>query len=172
MQNIIVVLLNKAFFALDLYSLIVVIIYILIAAVISILFINFSLGKELRLFNNCRRPIMIFKSSREDMEIETKLLRDTKLFNIPEEPTDKHQNIDRIKEHSLIIIGYSDGMENFSNIYDGAKRAGIPVIVYSKTEIPPNIKDLLRTYSWFSICQFPLRLLNDVFTILSTFPAK
>jgi len=113
---------------------------------------------------------MIFKSNGEDMELETKLLRDSKLFNIPEDPTDKHQNIDRIKNHSLIIIGYSNNMSNFDAIFTGAKSAGIPVIIYSKDRIPDDVFQGLRDYSWYSTCQVPLRLINDVFTILSTFP--
>jgi len=115
---------------------------------------------------------MIFKSTDEDMEIETKLLRDSKLFNVPEDPTNKHQNIDRIKNHSLIIIGYSEGMANFDDIFNGAKNAGVPVIIYSKNKIPDDVFNKLRNYSWYSTCQVPLRLINDVFTILSTFPNK
>lgn len=106
------------------------------------------------------------------MEIETKLLRDAKIFNIPEEPTDKYQNLDRIKDHGLVIVGYSNLMNNFNNIFEGAINAGIPIIVYSKNTIPKNVFNRLRSYSWYSTCQVPLRLLNDVFTILSTFPNK
>lgn len=164
-------LVYKAFFALDVYSLVAFIVYVLIAAILVVLFALFFFRKELRLYKNCRRPIMIFKSSGEDMEIETKLLRDTKLFNIPEDPTDKHQNIDRIKNHSLIVIGYSPNMANFKNIYAGAKNYRLPVIVYTKSDLG-KVRDSLNDYSFYSICQCPLRLLNDVFTILSTFPNK
>jgi len=158
--------------ALDIYSLVVFVIYFIPLVLICYAFLRFFFRKEIRLFNNRSRPIMIFKSSGEDMEVETKLLRDSKLFNIPEDPTDKHQNIDRIKDHSLIIIGYSAGMTNFDDIFTGAKSAGIPTIVYSKDKIPDAIFKKLRNYSWYSTCQVPLRLVNDVFTILSTFPNK
>ena len=63
-------------------------------------------------------------------------------------------------------------MTNFDDIFNGAKNAGVPAIVYSKNEIPKNVFDSLRNYSWYSTCQVPLRLVNDVFTILSTFPNK
>lgn len=163
---------NNFLIALDFYSFIVFAFYFIFGAVTCIAFLSFFFRKELRLFKNRRRPIMIFKSPGEDMENETKLLKDSKLFNIPEEPTDKHQNIDRIKDHSLIIIGYSDGMANFDNIFNGAKNSAVPVIVYSKNRIPDEIFNELRNYSWYSTCQVPLRLINDVFTILSTFPKR
>jgi hypothetical protein len=158
--------------ALDVYSVILFFVYFVLGVVACFAFFTFFFRKEIRLFKNRKRPIMIFKSAGEDMEIETKLLRDSQLFNIPEEPTDKHQNIDRIKNHSLIIIGYSAGMTNFEDIFNGAKNAGIPVIIYSKDKIPDDIFNKLRNYSWYSSCQVPLRLINDVFTILSTFPNK
>jgi hypothetical protein len=158
--------------ALDVYSVILFFVYFVLGVVACFAFFTFFFRKEIRLFKNRKRPIMIFKSAGEDMEIETKLLRDNQLFNIPEEPTDKHQNIDRIKNHSLIIIGYSAGMTNFEDIFNGAKNAGIPVIIYSKDKIPDDIFNKLRNYSWYSSCQVPLRLINDVFTILSTFPNK
>ncbi len=158
--------------AMDIYSLIAFASYFILGALVCLAFLKFFFRKEIRLFNNRSRPIMIFKSASQDMEIETKLLRDSRLFNIPEDPTDKHQNIDRIKDHSLIIIGYSEDMTNFDDIFNGAKNAGIPVIVYSKNKIPDGVFNKLRDYSWYSTCQVPLRLINDVFTILSTFPDK
>src|SRR5688572_8921494 len=54
-------------------------------------FIRFLIWKEIRLFFNRKRPIMIFKSHEQSMEIETKLLRDTGLFTIREEPVEHHQ---------------------------------------------------------------------------------
>lgn len=135
-------------------------------------FLRFSIFKALRLFRNRQRPIMIFKSKGEDMQVETKLLRDCKLFNIPEEPTDKLQDINRITNHCLVIIGYSTAMKDFNKIYEGVQRFGVPVIIYSKGNIPVNSMKTIKEYPWYSVCQVPLRLLNDVFTVLSTFPEK
>ena len=135
-------------------------------------FLRFSIFKALRLFRNRQRPILIFKSQGEDMQVETKLLRDCKLFNIPEEPTDKLQDINRITNHCLVIIGYSTGMKDFNKIYKGVQRFGVPVIIYSKGNIPASAMKTIKEYPWYSVCQVPLRLLNDVFTVLSTFPEK
>jgi hypothetical protein len=155
-----------------LYTLITFLIAFVAASVACFGFLYFFFRKEIRLFKNRKRPIMIFKSAGNNMVLEVKLLRDCKFFNIPEEPTEAPQNIDRIRNHSLVIIGYSSSMDisDFEKIYNGVKNAGIPVIVYSKERIPDDVFRMLRDYSYYSTCQVPLRLLNDVFTILSTFP--
>ena len=147
---------------------------VLLAGVVTFgfAFFKFSFFKALRLFRNRQRPIMIFKSKSEDMEVETKLLRDCKLFNIPEDPTDKLQDTNRITNHCLVIIGFSPAMKDFDQIYEGVQRFGVPVIIYSKRSIPAKVLKTIKKYPWYSVCQVPLRLLNDVFTVLSTFPEK
>ncbi|MBI2470381.1 MAG: hypothetical protein HYV59_03960 [Planctomycetes bacterium] len=123
------------------------------------------------MFKNRKRPIMIFKSQDQSMELETKLLRDSKFFNVPEDPTDNPRNTDRIKNHGLIIVGYSKGMDGFQNILSAAKSKQIPIIIYAAPKAIDE-KDLeeICKYSYNSMCNTPLRLVNDVFTILSTFP--
>jgi hypothetical protein len=158
---------NNFLYIKDTYSAIVAIGFLIIGVVA---FGYFFIPKEIRLYRNRRRPIMIFKSKGEPMEVETKLLRDSRLFNIPENPTDQHQYANMIKNHSLVIIGYSPKMKNFKEVLDGVIRAKVPVIIYSQRNIPDNVLKELRKYPWHSICQFPLRLINDTFVILSTFP--
>ncbi len=158
--------------AVDVYT----IIWIVISNVILYFcFFRFFFLKERRLFKNRKRPIMIFKSKDQSMEIETKLLRDSKFFNVPEDPTDRHQNTDRITNHGLIIVGYSLGMDGFKNILSAAKDKQIPIIIYSaQGAIVQGGEDsrLISSYSYHSVCNVPLRLVNDVFTILSTFPHR
>lgn len=48
--------------------------------------LRFIYRKEIRLFNNAKRPIMIFKCDGMNMEIETQMLRDIGFFNINEQP--------------------------------------------------------------------------------------
>lgn len=158
--------------AIDVYT----IIWIIISNVILYFcFFRFFFLKERRLFKNRKRPIMIFKSKDQSMEIETKLLRDSKFFNVPDDPTDRHQNTDFITNHGLIIVGYSPGMDGFKNILSAAKDKQIPIIIYAAQEAIKRDGDdskLISSYSYHSICNVPLRLVNDVFTILSTFPHK
>lgn len=163
---------NNMLTAVDVYT----IIWIIISNVILYFcFLRFFFLKERRLYKNRKRPIMIFKSKDLSMELETKLLRDSKFFNIPEDPTDRHQNTDRIKNHGLIIVGYSPGMDGFKNILTTAKDKQIPIIIYAAPGAIGMKGDdykLICSHSYNCTCNFPLRLVNDVFTILSTFPPR
>jgi len=144
------------------------VLYLLFLLLGSFASLRFWYRKEIRLCKNARRPIMIFKSEDSDMEVETKLLRDVGLFHVDEEPTDKHQMTDRLSGYGLVIIGYSKKMKDFDTIFSAVKAAHIPVIVYG--DLPDELAQDLRKYSWHCMCRTPLRLVNDVLGILSTFP--
>lgn len=149
--------------------------HLVVGAVLGVLFIAYVIRKEFRWFKNVRRPIMIFSprgSTILDMKMETKILRDTKFFKIPDDPSDNYQDCHNITNHSLIIVGYEPGMEGFKDILDAVKEAKIPIIVYTKQKLAEADRDLLNSYPWHSVCNFPLKLLSDTFTILSTFPKK
>lgn len=157
---------------LDVYSLISLLIGIGIGLGIGMAFIVFFLKKEWGLFINRRRPIMIFKSEDQNMGIAFNLLSDSKLFKI-ETPTENYQDSVRLNKHSLVIVGYTKKMQGLKNIIDEAKNRRVPVIIYAKpSEIDQEDMKILEAYSYHSICNTPLRLVNDVFTILSTYPNK
>lgn len=128
--------------------------------------------KEARLFLNRKRPIKIFyaKGQALNMAMETKTLRESGFFNIPEDPTDSYQDCHRLANHGLVIIGYTPGMEGLRDILDAVKAKRIPLIVYTKARLAPQDQALLETYPWYSLCNVPLRVVSDAFTILSTFP--
>ena len=58
---------------------------------------------------------MILRAKEGDlsMDLETKLLRDTKLFNLPEKPTDDYQNTDSITDHSFRLSDSNLFLHNF-----------------------------------------------------------
>lgn len=118
------------------------------------------------------KTYLVFKSEAQNMGLETNLLRDSKLFSV-NEPSENYQDIDRLDNHSVIIVGYSPGMNGFEQILQGAKSKKVPLIIYANYEaITPEDAEKLKEYSYHSICNLPLRLMNDVFTILSTYPKK
>ncbi|MDD2807500.1 MAG: hypothetical protein PHW95_03220 [Patescibacteria group bacterium] len=151
-------------------------VYSLVAGMsVGILLIACILRKEFRWFRNVRRPIMIFSpkgSTTLDMKMETKILRDTKFFKIPEDPSDNFQDCHNIANHSLVIVGYEPGMAGFKDILNAVKSVKIPIVVYTKQPLAETDRNLLNSYPWHSVCNFPLKLLSDTFTILSTFPNK
>ncbi len=145
-------------------------VHILSGTVIAFAFLFWFAKKEIRLFRNRRRPIMIFSSVRNSMEMEITMLRDAKLFNIPEGPTSSFQDVNRLGKHGLVIIGYTPKMEGLADILIAVKTKKIPIIVYTKERLDTDEQKLLESYQWYSVCNFPMRLLNDVFATLSTFP--
>ena len=157
---------------LDIYSLTSLLIGVGIGFGIGVAFIVFFLKKEWRLFKNRRRPIMIFKSKDQNMGVAFNLLSDSKLFKI-ETPTENYQDSVRLDKHSLVIVGYTKKMQGLKGIIDEAKNKRVPVIIYAKpNEIDQEDMKILETYSYRSMCNTPLRLVNDVFTILSTYPNR
>lgn len=146
--------------------------YVLFAAVVVLVGVLALVWKrEVRLFRNCRRPIKIFCTpGGPSMEVETKTLRTSGLFNIPEDPTSSYQDCHNITDHGLVIIGYAPRMPGLADILAVVKAKKIPLIVYTKAMLDPDDKALLETYPWYSLCNVPLRVVSDTFSILSTFP--
>lgn len=152
----------------DIPTLITFLFHFLLGAITVFLFIQFFFKKELRLFSNIKRPIMIIKSKGNDMELETKLLNETGFFNI-EEPSSNPQITTNLNKHSLVIIGWSPQMKDFDKIIEKAESKKIPIIVYAKGMIEGADRAKINDYYLHSLCQTPLRLINDVFGIISTF---
>jgi hypothetical protein len=69
-----------------------------------------------------------------------------------------------------VIIGYTPGMQGLKDILDAVKQKRIPLIVYTKERLEDADKALLETYPWYSLCNVPLRVISDAYTILSIFP--
>lgn len=129
------------------------------------------LWKDARLFLNRRRPIKIFYAlGGPNMEMETKTLRQSGFFKIPEDPTSNYQDCHNLTNHGLVIVGYIPGMPGLADIVAAVKAKKIPLIVYTKARLDPADQALLETYPWYSLCNVPLRIVSDAFTILSTFP--
>ncbi len=155
------------------YSTVAIILLIITNIILLISFLKFFLSKEFRLFQNVKRPIKIIRTKKNLMENEIETLKRVGFFNLSEDPFFDHKNLDMIDGHSLVILGYSRDMNNFNDVIDKLENKKIPLIVYSIDQLKTEDLAYLRNkYSWYSLCNFPLKLLNDVFTILSTFPFK
>jgi hypothetical protein len=133
---------------------------------------KFFYKKERRLFKNIRRPICLFATSDTDLKREHKILKRAGFFNVGNISDDiSEADFIRDKENRLIIIGYSPGNANFKAIYDAAKNANTPVVVYSgPNRILPDDMQYIQGYSFHSIANTPLRLISDVFALMSTYP--
>jgi hypothetical protein len=128
--------------------------------------------KEHRLFKNIRRPIGIIATTDSPMNHETQLLKRVGFFNVGE-PSSDGRAVDLMNGNRLIIIGYSPNSQGFREAFIAAKAREIPVIVYAgPTRIIPEDMTLLQSYSHHSMCNTPLRLISDVFAIMSTYPEE
>lgn len=126
--------------------------------------------KERRLFKNLQRPIGIISTEDKPMAHESILLKMVGFFDI-KEPSSDGRAIDLMNGNRLIIIGYSPNSQDFKNAFNAAKQHEIPVIVYAgPTRITEEDMKLLQGYSHHSMCNTPLRLISDVFAMMSTLP--
>lgn len=129
----------------------------------------FVCKKDFRLIQNLRRPIMVIGSSGKDMGLVISLINDAGFFRV-EDPSKTTQNLDRIKRHSVIVVGYTSGESEINKVIERARAKSIPVIVYAApSEINKEDKKLLHGYSYAEMANTPFRLVNLIFSILSTY---
>ncbi len=126
--------------------------------------------KEHRLFKNLQRPVGIIATEDKSMTHESVLLKRVGFFNI-KDPSSDGRAVDLMNGNRLIIIGYSPNSQAFKDAFEAAKQRELPVIVYAgPTRITEDDMKLLQSYSHHSMCNTPLRLISDVFTLMSTLP--
>jgi len=149
-------------------------VFILLGTIVvsGLTFTFFIFRKQWRQHKNLKRPLKIFyaKGQSLNMQVETRTLRDSGFFNIPDDPTDNYQDCHDISDHGLVIVGYTPGMQGLKDILDVVKAKRIPLIVYTKERLNDADKALLESYPWYSLCNVPLRVISDAYTILSIFP--
>jgi hypothetical protein len=131
--------------------------------------IQLAQKKQRRVLANLQRPILVISIDQADMSHQFKLLERVDLFSV--EYSDTSKAVDLIRaNHRLVIVGYSQG-DSFNQIIGKAKTLNIPVIVYARPGAV--LKDDLAQisgYSFASLCNTDVRLVSDVFAIMSTFP--
>jgi len=160
---------------------------ILGAGIIIIILIKavwFIFRREKRFFNNLKKKIIIFAPPKstskdsekpEDMQMELDLLRKTHFFpNLPGEifKNTSHNNLQAIKKDTLVIVGYNKTLkeEYFLKILNKAKEFNVPLILYGYNQLEGKGFDEIKKYPHHSMCETGLRLVNDVFTTLATYP--
>lgn len=155
---------------LDFISFAQILVSVIVSLSVAVGWCCFFYRKERRLYKNIKRSIGIFPTESIDMKHEKNLLDRTKLFDVHMAATDVRAK-DCITDHRLAIIGYSPESDMFREVFCDAKKEKIPVIVYSKPgRIDKEDMELIQGYSNQSMCNTPLRLISDVFAIMSTYP--
>ena len=131
---------------------------------------KFFRKKERRLFTNIKRPIGMVATEDMPMAHEAELLRRVGFFDVGT-PASDGRSTDLMNGYRLVVIGYTPGSSAFKEAFTAAKQREIPVIVYAgPTRISNDDMALLQSYSHHSMCNTPLRLISDVFAVMSTYP--
>lgn len=158
-----------------------VIVAIFFSTLAVILFLAWFFRKELRLYKNLKRPIMIItptdskgkKIAGKEMEVEIEMLKKNNLFNVY---TGSHnfQSLNPKENYCLIVVGYDKNMAGLDDILSKVKSLHIPLIFYTYGEnigaIDDEIKKKITQYPLHLCANFKLTLLNHIFTTLSTYP--
>lgn len=133
--------------------------------------VRLALKKQRRVLANLQRPIMVIGTDGEDMQSQVELLRKVDLFTVDYHRTDKAT--DHLSDdHRLLILGYGNKAQ-FDQAFDCARTRRVPVLVYAKPDsVPKEDREKISGYSFAALCNTDLRLVSDVFAVMSTFPEK
>jgi len=133
--------------------------------------IKLAQKKQKRVLSNLKRPIMVIGTQDADMIDQIKLLKEVDLFTVGDHRGDKATDFVK-PEHRLLIVGYADN-DRFNRAFECAKSRSIPVLIFAQAgSIPPEGMAKISGYSYSSVCNTDLRLVSDVFAVMSTFPEK
>ncbi len=147
------------------------------ATIVGVLFLWFVFRKQWRFFKNINKPIIFINLSgiSDGMDVEAKLLQRSRFFCTPEVTSDC-RSIDLVEKQSLVVIGVSDAtdVKQFEAIYQKIATLTKPTVIYTLgargTSFVSKSEALIKGYSFHTIATTPLRLVSDIFAILSTFP--
>jgi hypothetical protein len=133
--------------------------------------IKLAQKKQKRVLSNLKRPIMVIGTEDTDMVDQVKLLEEVGLFSVTNHRGDKATDFLKA-EHRLIVLGFADN-DRFSRAFECARSRAMPVLVYAKPgSVSSEGMAKISGYSFASICNTDLRLISDVFAVMSTFPEK
>jgi len=140
-------------------------------------FLFFLLKKEWILFKNLRKKILFMYAS-EDIPEEFYQIEKTKLFKIENKKTTNDKRIfDCVKEYKIIIFYFDEKTQVeklLQNIMNYSSSSEKQIIIYAKGSqlLTKEQFNMLYNYIHISICNTPIRLLNDIYTIMTLFPSK
>jgi hypothetical protein len=134
---------------------------------------KFRKARDNRLYKNVSRPFAVISTEQQPMSNEIDLLERSELFFKP-----KHfgvggknlQLLDDIKPR-LLVVGYSPNSATYKAAFDYARAHSLPFVVFTPQQITDDQDRAdIFAYSFGSLCQSELRLVSDVFSVMSTFP--
>lgn len=132
---------------------------------------KFSSKREKRLFDNIQRPVALIPSADDPLQLEHRLLQSIEFFTVDLLPADARSVDEITAKYRLAVLRYEDS-NTFWRVFRAMADKQIPLIIYSKpAEIPvPKLQEIQEYYTRYTLCNTPVRLISDVFAIMSVYP--
>lgn len=133
---------------------------------------KFRKAKDVRLYQNISRPFAVVSTEQQSMTNEVDLLERADFFK-PEHFGIGGRSLQLLGDIKprLLVIGYSPNSTTYKAALDYARTHTLPVVVFARQHrMTPNELADLKAYNFSSLCETELRLISDVFSVMSTFP--
>ncbi|RJR25748.1 hypothetical protein C4578_00745 [Candidatus Microgenomates bacterium] len=173
---------NKITTALDAWDILKAAGGLLVAIVGFIVIFSRSAKVFWRLGKNLGKKVFIFcppggkrnDGGTKDMERELGVLKSSGYFNVSKGVVTDFHAIDQkdIDEAGIIILGYHRGMNDFDDFFQMVRRADKPLIIYTFEigyQLDDKHKEIIKDYKWYALSSMPLRLVSDIFSIMSSY---
>ncbi len=123
-----------------------------------------------RFAENVGREVAVISTEKQSMEHEADILKRVGFFKVKPVAADA-RNLNLIRGSVLLVVGYSPNSKIYRETFAYAKANDLPLIVFSgKHRLSDEDRTKLKEYSFSSLCETELRLVSDVFAVISTFP--
>lgn len=134
---------------------------------------RFHNKKEKRLFENIKRPVALIPAANDPLQLEQRLLQSIEFFTVDLLPADVRSVNEVTAKYRLAILRYEDS-DTFWHTFHTLADKQMPLIIYSKpAEIAkPRLQAIQNYYTHYALCNTPVRLASDVFSIMSVYPEE
>ena len=157
---------------------IIVVIWIASTGALFWLFFRWFLRRQWQLYRNLKRPIVLLRPvlatgapvADGDLTQEYNLIQRTGFLNI-QAPTD-YRSFNPAGNHCIVVLGYKAGMAGLDEVLARLKSNHVPLILYTygNVTIRPEDKLKLDSYPYALMANFPLTLLNHIYSTAASFP--
>lgn len=155
--------------ALDIYAVLAFLFYFGLGVGTCIAFIRLFFRKEIRLFQNLKRKVYLFKTGPVALDTEREMLHRNGLFVVNDRVLDLTSGtnpLQTLEGLAVFVVGYSNAYRSYQAIVDHAKSKNIPLIMIAKpAEITNDHMAIFQQYIYFEMCNSPARLLTIIFNL-------
>lgn len=124
-----------------------------------------------RFTDNVGRQLAVVSTEKQSMDHEADLLENIGYFKKVKRFTADIRNVNLLRGSALIVVGYSPNSKIYKAALKYATDNSLPIIVFSGDHrLTPDDLTQLKKYSFSSLCETELRLISDVFAVMTTFP--